>query len=331
MWREINIKGSIFRKESLLLLFLLKIALYMMSSVYYYENEELLLNSTEQAVMSTEFFTTDDTEKLTIRYFYLDAAEKSGDAILIKSPDGKTMLIDAGIVETGSKLSEYLDNMNIDQLDYAIATHPHHDHIGGYDTILRNKEIGKLMMPNIRQVTSTYKNFIQTIEEEMIDVAYVHAGNQFYLGRHVLVEVISPEKEDLQKASAKKELSTAEINDLSLVLKVTYHNRTFLFTGDIYKKQEKKLVQEKKAALAADFLDAPHHGDKTSSSQEFIHAVHPQITVMSANILQSRTVYNRYKKSGSDVYSTSKNKHILIESDGESIKVSPEYVTALKR
>ncbi|WP_088103272.1 ComEC/Rec2 family competence protein [Halalkalibacter urbisdiaboli] len=283
---------------------------------------EHVVSAEREWVKSNTFFDTQhDSGVLSIRYFYLEADEKSGDAILIKSPEGKTMMIDTGMVATGQQLKESLDRLNINRIDLAIATHPHHDHIGGYETLLKEKEVSVLMMPNLTHSTNTYKNFINVIGEEQINVRYLHAGDQFYLGDDITVEVLNPGVEEL---GPKTDRTTAEINNLALVLKVTYKERSFLFTSDIYKKQEKKLIKLYGKRLKADFLHAPHHGDKTSSTNKFIATVQPEYTVISSNILQSKRIVERYKRNGSQVFSTSWNRHLLIQSNGVDIEVYPE-------
>ncbi|ARK28635.1 ComEC/Rec2 family competence protein [Halalkalibacter krulwichiae] len=262
--------------------------------------------------------------KLQIRYFNLESDKKSGDSILIVSPDGKSMLIDAGIVATGHKLNKYLNDLSIDRIDVAVATHPHHDHIGGYETILKTKQIGTLLMPELPHTTSAYARFLNTIQKRNVTPTYVVAGNHFSLGKEVSVEVLSPSHEALEKARKEKKLSTRYINNLSLVLKVTYRDQTFLFTGDIYKKQEEKLVNFKGEKLHVDLLDAPHHGKRTSSSNLFIQTVQPSYTVISMNNLRSKRAYSRYEKTGSRVVSTGINGNILIVSDGQSLTIKTE-------
>ncbi|WP_161784701.1 ComEC/Rec2 family competence protein [Halalkalibacter okhensis] len=261
---------------------------------------------------------------LQIRYFDLEADTKSGDAILIESPDGKRMLIDAGIVDTGEKLDHYLDQLNVNHLDIAVATHPHHDHIGGYHTLLKSKQIDLFIRPNLEHHTETYQVFRNLLREQAITEQFVAAEDRFTLGDHVEVEILGPSEEELIHAYESGKLSTAKMNDRSLVLKVTYLNHTFLFTGDIYKKKERELIKLYGDKLDVDVLHAPHHGDRTSSSQAFIDTVKPQHTIISANILQSKKVYNRYVKSGSNVYATSKNGTILLVSDGEDLTVLSE-------
>ncbi|WP_227939907.1 ComEC/Rec2 family competence protein [Alkalihalobacillus deserti] len=281
----------------------------------------------EVSIGRNELFNKEQHQgKLQIRYFHLEANEKSGDSILIKSPDGQTMLIDAGMVDTGDQLDRYLDQLSINKIDYAVATHPHHDHIGGYHTILQSRQIGLLLMPDLPHTTEVYSTLLNRMTERNIQPTYVKDGDRFRLGKNVEVEIISPSNGALEKAKKEKKLSTKDINNLSLVIKLTYNNHSFLFTSDIYKKQERKLVHLKEDLLDVDVLDAPHHGDSTSSLQAFINTVKPSYTMMSANIFQSKKVYERYLKSGSEVYATSMYGNILIVSDGEHLKIIPEKI-----
>lgn len=281
-------------------------------------------SGTESFSINEVFNQEEHNGSLQIRYFHLEANEKSGDSILIESPDGHTMLIDAGMADTGEQLDRYLDQLAVDQIDYAIATHPHHDHIGGYHTILQSRKIQSLLMPDLPHTTDAYSIFLNKMIEHNIERTYVREGDRFSLGEDVEVEVISPSEEALKKARREKKLSTRDMNNLSMVLKVTYKDHSFLFTSDIYKEQEKRLVHLKEELLNVDVLDAPHHGDRTSSSQTFIEAIQPRYTIMSANIFQSRKVYQRYVKSGSEVYATSMHGNILVVSDGETLQVIPE-------
>ena len=189
---------------------------------------------------------------LQIRYLHLEADQKSGDAIFIRSPDGKNMLIDAGMVDTGKQLDRYLDQLSVEKIDYAIATHPHHDHIGGYHTVLQSREVGQMLMPNLPHRTEVYSTFLKKMADENIEPTYVKDGDRFKLGKDVEVEIISPSEGAIEKGRKGKKLATSDINDLSVVLKVSYQNHSFLFTSDIYKKQEKKLVHLKKDVLDVD-------------------------------------------------------------------------------
>lgn len=279
----------------------------------------------ENPIRRTEAIFSRDQEEgsLTIRFFELEAEEKSGDAIFLTSPDGKTMLIDSGTVLTGPKVDEYLQKLGVDTIDYAIATHPHHDHIGGYHTLLRSKQINHMYMANIPHETETNTTFMQLIEQNGIDYEFLEDGDRFSFGDEIEVAVFNPPA-GTGPDTLPEELSTTRINNLSLVLKLTYKDTSFLFTGDIYKSHEAILVEEKGELLQADLMDAPHHGDSTSSSSALIEAVNPTYTVFSANIFQSKRVYDRYRDHGSEVYVTGVDGHILVISDGKEIQVITE-------
>src|SRR5699024_9699418 len=132
--------------------------------------------------------------------------------------DGFTMLIDSGKVSTGDQLNRYLDELGIEEIDLAVATHPHHDHIGGYHTILQTKKIKKMIMPNIPHDTPILDVFNDLIEKKQIKTEIVEEGNIFKLGAELEFEVLNPPK-GTHPDQFPEQLTTAEINDLSLVLK----------------------------------------------------------------------------------------------------------------
>ncbi|MDQ1908991.1 MBL fold metallo-hydrolase [Paenibacillus sp. GD4] len=279
----------------------------------------------EKAVLRTEEVLDKSRTKGTfsVRYFDLPSDVKSGDAILIETPDGKTMMIDSGIQEASPKLMEYIKKLGIDSIDAAVNTHPHADHIGGYSSILRNVTAKIFYMINLPHVSSSqYVNVTSILAEKKIKTELLEEGSSFSLGNEVKVEVFSPTKGVLP--GAVKTFDANEINQYSMVLKVTYKDTSFLFPGDIYQATEFTLSEKYLKELDADFVHAPHHGAATSSSITFINAVSPKVAVMSANIFQSRDVMKRYESLGSKVYATGLHGNILITSDGKDLKVITE-------
>ncbi|MEK3719371.1 ComEC/Rec2 family competence protein [Paenibacillus sp. FSL H8-0034] len=107
---------------------------------------------------------------------------------------------------------------------------------------------------------------------------------------------------------------------------MTYGDRTFLFTADIYKHREVELTDSSwKDKLKSDMMDIPHHGsESTSSSEVFLNAVSPQIVIMSQNNFQSPNLKERLEKKGAEVYSTGLHGNILLKSDGKMIEVTTE-------
>lgn len=263
--------------------------------------------------------------QLTIRYFRLEGKDLMGDSFLITSPDGKTMLVDAGLPEVGGQVTNYLSKLGIDTLDAALNTHPHIDHIGGFATVAKEKTIRQFYMVNLPYPTSNpYKNAMAALDAKNVPKRTLEAGDTFQLGSEVRFEVLNPPKGELPEAV--KTFSAQEINDYSMVLKMTYKERTFLFTADVYKHREIELTDSPwKEKLKSDMMDIPHHGsESTSSSEAFLQAVSPQIVIMSQNNFQSPNLKERLEKKGAKVYSTGLHDNILVHSDGKTIEVDTE-------
>lgn len=278
----------------------------------------------DQAVSRADLFNRKANQnELRIRYLYLEDKKKSGDAILIQSPDGYTMLLDAGKISTGHQVDQYLDDLGIDEIDLAVATHPHHDHIGGFHTILEMKKINKMYRSNIPHKTPVLDVFNDLIEQLGIDTAFLEDGDTFNLGAHLEFEVLNPPK-GTSPEKFSESLSTTEINNLAMVLKMTYKNKTFLFTSDLYVEGEADLLARHHDDLQADFYDAPHHGAETSSTTEFIEAIDGDMVVLNANVLQSRRILDKYRAYTEDVFPAAHHGNILVTSNGDEIKIYTE-------
>lgn len=112
-------------------------------------------------------FAIDDYEgKLATYFFHLEGDEKTGESIFIKTPKGQTILIDAGVPDSGPTVDEYLDKLGIDKIDYVMPSHPHFDHIGGLLTVFESKEIGKVIETDMPHDTQTYKDYKEIMEEK---------------------------------------------------------------------------------------------------------------------------------------------------------------------
>lgn len=266
-----------------------------------------------------------DQDQLTIRYFYLAGDQLMGDSFLIVSPDGKTMLVDAGLPQAGPQVVDYLNKLGIDSLDIALNTHPHIDHIGGFATVAKEKQIQSFYMVNLPYTqSSAYNNAMGPLEAKKVPIKTLEEGEVFNLGEYVRFEVLSPPKDALP--GVVKTFSAQEINDYSMVLRMTYGERSYLFTADIYKHREIELANSPwKEKLKSDMMDIPHHGsESTSSSEQFLQAVSPQIVIMSQNLFQSPNLLERLEKKGAKVYSTGMHGNIMLRSDGKTMSVTTE-------
>lgn len=279
--------------------------------------------SKDDAMRSEEVFDSAKFNELfTVRYFHLQHPSHPGDSILIQTPDGRSMLIDAGAPHVDLQLVRYLQQLGVESIDAVVATHPHSDHIGGFPLVLKAFDIGRFYLLDIYNDRFYYHDMMKAIEREEVEHEYLEGGMSFKLGDEVTVEVLHPAAGVLPEAAEDLEEEWM-INHFSLVLKVTYKDTTFLFTGDIFSKQELELVDAYGEELKADFLHVPHHGNASSSSLPFIQTVAPQVAVMGSNIFEIGLV-NRYENEGIDVYLTEMHGNILIISDGEQLEVMTE-------
>lgn len=264
--------------------------------------------------------------ELAVYFFHLEGDEKMGESILVKTPEGQTILIDAGLPEAGPTVDGYLDELGVDKLDYVMPSHPHHDHIGGLQTIFATKEVGKVIEVDVPHSTKPYKEYKRLIKNNDIDVEIGEAGDVLELEDDLTLEIFNPPK-GTDKDSMPEgytDQSASVINNESMVMKLTYKDKSFLFTGDIYTSREVELVNDFDDELKSNVVVAPHHGHDTSSSQLFIKTVDPDITMIPSNILFEKQINNRYDQSGSDVYHSYEYGNVVLVSDGETIDVMTE-------
>lgn len=279
----------------------------------------------DDGLRTGEIFNTEKyKDKFQVRFFSLEADKKAGDSMLITTPDGKNMLIDAGIKEVGTQVIDYLNMLGIEKLDYVVASHYHSDHIGGLSAVISEFDVGEVMATDLPYNSSLKKQLDEAVSRKNLEIRYLKSGDTFLIGNEVNVEVINPEPEIVIPEGVIPEQSNDFVNNRSIVMKLTYKNNSFLFTGDIYYEREKELVENASEIIDADVLKVPHHGHDTSSSNEFIQAVSPSISVITSNSAFSMDRYKKYRSEGSDVYITGIDGNVLVVSDGENISVITE-------
>ena len=240
-----------------------------------------------------------------LKISYLDVGQ--ADSILIQF-NNENMLIDAGNNEDGDNLVTYLKSQNIDNFKYVIGTHAHEDHIGGLDDIINNFNIETFYMPDVLSTTKTFENVIDALANKNLKYSVPTIGQTFKLG--------DAEFEVLYIGEDKTNL-----NNDSIVLKLTYNNVKFLFMGDAEKKVEEKLL---KKDIKANVLKVAHHGSESSSSEKFVKAVSPNFAVISVGEnntykLPKKKTLELYKKYNSEILRTDEVGTIVFTSDGDSI------------
>ena len=278
----------------------------------------LVLPACAQGSYAEVFDTSGDAGKLTARFINMntDTGDKSGDATVLTSPDGKVMLIDAGDPAAADQVVAALRAMGVTRIDYLVASHPHVDHIGGFPAVMQAFEIGQVMTSYVVYPTVYYDAYMAQIDAQGLEHVYLSRGDVFTFDNDVTVEVLWPGSE-IEYYDGYPQSSTQFINNNSLAMKFTFGESTMLFSGDLYAGAERELV-----ALYGDLLDcgvlkANHHGDSTSSCKPFREAVSAEITVMISDILSDLNIYKKFVKGGSAVYITHYNGDIRISTGGD--------------
>lgn len=230
-----------------------------------------------------------------------------GDSVLAQLPGGETMLIDAG--ENSYDVVEYISTLGIDTLDYVIATHPHSDHIGGMTDVINTFEIKKFFMPNASNNTASFENMLDALIDRDVNAKYIKSGDIICNKDGLKIEVLSPGRNDFD-----------DLNDMSAVIKLTYKNKSFLFTGDAEKNAEKQI----KGNVKADVLKVGHHGSDTSTGKAFLDKVNPKIAVISVGAGNDynhpdNRVIKRLEKKNITILRTDFLGDIIIGTDGEKI------------
>ena len=280
---------------------------------------------------SPQIFAHAGENRLTIRYFDLDAdqvyEEYSGDMILITTPEGKNILIDAYGPLVADNAVKRLKELGVDRLDYAFATHPHVDHIGGFPTIFENFEVGKFYQINVPYNTSShYRRLQESLVDHKIETAFLEEGDTFKIGEDITFTVFNPPKGTSPENVPSPEALAAPkiLNQYSLVMRMDYKDFSMLFTGDIYVSREMDLVIEYDELLKADILDVPHHGAATSSSYMFLETVQPKYAIVNNDSLLPAESFGKYTDLGTVMFVTASHGEITIVTDGENIEITTE-------
>ena len=256
---------------------------------------------------------SDDTEKLsqkdTLNVHFLDVGQ--GDSIFIELPDEKTMLIAAGENYHGEGIINYIGDCGYSKIDYLVATHPHADHIGSMGYIVRNMDIGSVYMPKAEANTKTYENLLESISDKGLKITSAKAGLTIAEESDYIINVVAPVIID-----------ESDLNNSSAVIKLTYKNNSFLFTGDAEKKELETITDD----ISADVLKVGHHGSNTSTTEEFLYEVCPKYAVISVG--EGNEYGHPHKETlrlleefNCELYRTDIDKTVVFSSDGNTISV----------
>ena len=246
---------------------LIVVSIFILAGItsYYldFANNEKTQDNNSYKIEEKENFNLDIEGKLQIHYIDVGQA----DAILVKQGE-HYMLIDAGKNDTEDRLIKYLNEQQIEKFDYIIGTHAHEDHIGGMDKVIDNFQSDNIFFPKQTATTKTFENFVKAVKNKGKKLYAPVSGESFSLGE-ANFQVLAPN-------SSKYE----ESNNYSIVIKLTYKNKSFLFMGDAEELSEKEIIK-KGYDLKSDILKLGHHGSRSSTSTDFLNKVSPSAVIIS--------------------------------------------------
>ncbi|HHV98151.1 MAG TPA: MBL fold metallo-hydrolase [Clostridiaceae bacterium] len=248
--------------------------------------------------------------KGTLKVHFIDVGQ--ADSILIQMPDNKSMLIDAGNNNDGDDVVSYIKSQGISKIDILVGTHPHEDHIGGMDTVIKSLDVGKVYMPKVSHNTKTFEDVLLAVKSKGLKVSTAQAGVVLDAGSSVKAEMLAPNGN-----------SYKSLNNYSAVIKITFGNTSFLFTGDAEKESEIEML-EKGYNLKSTVLKVGHHGSTTSTSSEFLKAVAPVYAVISSGAGNDyghphQEILSRLAQANIKIYRTDESGTIIASSDGSTV------------
>jgi competence protein ComEC len=242
---------------------------------------------------------------------YLDVGQ--GDSEILQC-NNQTMLIDAGTNDSTKTLIQDIKDLGITRFDIVVATHPHEDHIGGMDAVIKQFDIGTVYMPDVTTTTVTFSDFLKSLQNKNITPIHPTPGTVFNLG-NAQCTVLAPNS-----------VTYTDLNNYSIVIRVVLGSNSFLFTGDAQAQSETEMLA-KNYNLKADVLKVGHHGSDTATSPAFLAAVNPKYAVIEVGAGNDyghphAVTLQKLATAGVTVYRTDLNGTITITSDGSNLTIN---------
>lgn len=235
-----------------------------------------------------------------------------GDAFLLRSGEA-CVLIDTGTGKERGKLDAYLKSAGVARIDYLILSHPHEDHIGNADYVIKNYKVAHLVMPDAQTNTSCFERLLNAADRAGLEIEVPLKGDVFSAG-DMRFTVLNDDEN----------VHGSNLNLYSLVIRMDFGEVSALFTGDAEKWNENELLKGDKTLLDCDILKVGHHGSDTSNSDKFIAAVSPSVGLISCGAgndyghphKNALKVLQKYKVT---VYRTDLESTVSVVTDGKNI------------
>jgi len=283
-----------------------------------------------------------------LKVHVLDVGPIEGDSILIISPTGKTVLIDAGDAGKGKVVLAALKRSKVERLDYFIATHPHPDHIGGADEVVNGIKVGTVIDNGVdlstptpsppvstkrkgakptptppkrrgKTITGFFDEYAAALKQAGVQYEKAEPGKKYDLGGGAILTVLAPSEPFFNKDQLKA--GGNEPNANSIVLRLDYGEFSMLFMGDAEAQTEQRLLS-KDLELKAKVMKVAHHGSKYATSQEFVGRVQPETAIISVGGWNryghpAQSIMDRLKAANAKVYRTDLQGEVIITTKGK--------------
>lgn len=263
---------------------------------------------TQYSKANTNTASTGNLSAPILKVYYFDVGQ--GDSIFIKTPEGKDILIDGGpdatVMERLGETLPYWDRT----IDLMVLTHPHADHIQGLDDVLKNYQVGEVIETDLKNPTPEENYFNKLVTSDGSTQEKAIKGEKINLENDIDLQVLYP---------LTYQMDEQDLNDDSVIIKMTYAGKTFLFTGDATTNVEGKIEDQN---LKADFLKVGHHGSRYASSEAFLEKVKPTVSIISVGAGNSyghpaKDTIDKLTAIGSRVLRTDKNGTVELDVGGD--------------
>ena len=259
-----------------------------------------------------------------------------GSSALVELPGGRCFLIDGGgfsdnsIFDVGARIvAPFLWHKKIKTIDTIVLSHPNADHLNGLLYIARHFNVKRLWCNSDSTDINSYREFMEIIKKNRIETVAFKDMPRSYKINGARFKILYPPKDYIDKRKNEK---WRNINNNSLVIKISFGSKSILFPGDIMACAEREIVATHGDELKSTILIAPHHGSKTSSTTMFLQKIKPEIVIISAGWKNSfrfpnQSVLKRYNENNCRIFRTDKNGALAISIDDQALKIKP-FITS---